>query len=49
MVSSFHQFMRHVLIVKHDLGSRGFGSVIPPNSALVFDVELVGLGSRDEL
>ncbi|KAL9708621.1 Peptidyl-prolyl cis-trans isomerase fpr2 [Leucoagaricus gongylophorus] len=33
-------------------GSRGFGSVIPPNSALVFDVELVGLDpkkSREEL
>ncbi|KAF8965949.1 hypothetical protein BDZ97DRAFT_1810454 [Flammula alnicola] len=24
-------------------GSRGFGNVIPPNSALVFTVELVGL------
>ena len=31
-------------------GSRGFGSVIPPNSVLVFTVELVGLNSgRDEL
>jgi len=33
-------------------GSRGFGNVIPANSALVFDVELVGLESKrstDEL
>ncbi|KXN80784.1 hypothetical protein AN958_07350 [Leucoagaricus sp. SymC.cos] len=33
-------------------GSRGFGSVIPPNSPLVFDVELVGLdpkANREEL
>ncbi|KAJ8468203.1 hypothetical protein ONZ45_g17332 [Pleurotus djamor] len=33
-------------------GSRGFGSIIPPNSVLVFDVELVGLESgpnRQEL
>ncbi|KAI0066122.1 hypothetical protein BV25DRAFT_1821008 [Artomyces pyxidatus] len=27
-------------------GSRGFGSVIPANSALVFDVELVALDSK---
>ncbi|KAF9010800.1 hypothetical protein BDQ17DRAFT_1234413 [Cyathus striatus] len=27
-------------------GSRGFGSIIPPNSALVFDVELVSLDSK---
>ncbi|KAF7428021.1 Peptidyl-prolyl cis-trans isomerase fpr2 [Pleurotus ostreatus] len=33
-------------------GSRGFGSIIPPNSALVFEVKLVGLdskGAREEL
>jgi FK506-binding protein 2 len=32
-------------------GSNGFGSVIPPNSALVFDVQLVGLephGKRED-
>lgn len=31
-------------------GSRGFGDVIPENSALVFEVELVALDNgRDEL
>jgi len=32
-------------------GSRGAGNLIPPNSALIFDVELVGLEptTRDEL
>ena len=29
----------------HHPGPRGFGNVIPPNSVLVFDVELVGLES----
>lgn len=39
------------LMCIQNLGSRGFGKVIPPNSALVFDVELVGLEStaHDEL
>ena len=30
-------------------GSRGFGTIIPPGSTLVFDVELVSLNPRDEL
>ncbi|KAF8907887.1 hypothetical protein CPB84DRAFT_1674582 [Gymnopilus junonius] len=36
---------KRTLTIPSDLayGSRGFGSVIPANSALVFDVELVGL------
>ncbi len=33
-------------LTPRNLGPRGFGSVIPPNSALVFDVELVGLTSK---
>jgi len=39
---------KRILTIPSDMayGSRGFGSVIPPNSALVFDVELVGLTSK---
>lgn len=46
--------MQHVAmqVTKCRAGARGFGDVIPPRSALVFDVELVGLetrGGREEL
>ncbi|KAJ6513429.1 hypothetical protein C8R45DRAFT_963639 [Mycena sanguinolenta] len=39
---------KRTLTIPSDLayGSRGFGSVIPANSALVFTVELVGLESK---
>ncbi|EIM82776.1 uncharacterized protein STEHIDRAFT_124123 [Stereum hirsutum FP-91666 SS1] len=39
---------KRILTIPSDkaYGSRGFGSVIPANSALVFDVELVGLDSK---
>ncbi|KAJ7352593.1 hypothetical protein DFH08DRAFT_859365 [Mycena albidolilacea] len=39
---------KRTLTIPSDLayGSRGFGSVIPANSALVFTVELVGLDSK---
>ena len=32
-------------------GANGFGQIIPPNSVLVFEVELVNIipGSKDEL
>ncbi|KAG2064424.1 hypothetical protein BDR04DRAFT_1061799 [Suillus decipiens] len=44
---------KRTLTIPSDMayGSRGFGSVIPAHSALVFDVELVGLqkASRSEL
>ncbi|KAI9509416.1 hypothetical protein F5148DRAFT_760363 [Russula earlei] len=39
---------KRTLTIPSDMayGQRGFGSVIPANSALVFDVELVGLTSK---
>ncbi|KAJ7446749.1 hypothetical protein FB451DRAFT_1054960 [Mycena latifolia] len=39
---------KRTLTIPSDMayGSRGFGSVIPANSALVFTVELVGLESK---
>ncbi|OJA18670.1 hypothetical protein AZE42_08857 [Rhizopogon vesiculosus] len=46
---------KRTLTIPSDMayGTRGFGKIIPANSALVFDVELVGLEksetSRDEL
>ena len=42
----------HGFCSRFGIGSRGFGNLIPPNSALVFDVELVELDSnnpREEL
>ncbi|KAF7793986.1 hypothetical protein EIP86_005111 [Pleurotus ostreatoroseus] len=41
---------KRILTIPSDLayGSRGFGSVIPANSALVFDVELLGLESKHQ-
>jgi hypothetical protein len=52
MVCFVKRFVKFCSAETSDPGSRGFGSVIPANSALVFDVELVGLdakGSRQEL
>ncbi|KAJ7091413.1 hypothetical protein B0H15DRAFT_836005 [Mycena belliarum] len=39
---------KRTLTIPSDMayGSRGFGSIIPANSALVFTVELVGLDSK---
>ncbi|KAJ3531800.1 hypothetical protein NM688_g7520 [Phlebia brevispora] len=39
---------KRTLTIPSDLayGSRGFGNLIPANSALVFDVELVGMDSK---
>lgn len=45
-------FLGKLTIPSHKAyGKRGFGSVIPPDSTLVFTVELVGLNdaTRDEL
>ncbi len=39
-------YIDHLALTPRISGPRGFGSVIPPNSALVFDVELVGLTSK---
>jgi hypothetical protein len=39
-------YIDHLALTPRISGQRGFGSVIPPNSALVFDVELVGLTSK---
>ncbi|KAL1672143.1 hypothetical protein EV122DRAFT_225297 [Schizophyllum commune] len=40
---------KRTLTIPADLayGKRGFGRIIPPDSALVFDVELVGLESKN--
>ncbi|KAH9994051.1 hypothetical protein BJV77DRAFT_961681 [Russula vinacea] len=41
---------KRTLTIPSDMayGQRGFGTVIPANSALVFDVELVGLTSKSK-
>ena len=57
MAYGITSFISHLLLQnsEHSIGptgSRGFGKVIPANSALVFTVELVGLepvGGRQEL
>lgn len=49
---SLHKILSFFCLFVESIGSRGFGSVIPAHSALIFTVELVGLkpaGHHEEL